>query len=111
MMNESPTYQELLTAYKQLLAENEQLRGENTRLIKLLDSLAKAEKETENKTVISDCTDSNPVHLEKQTAAPQSLSLEEKVILFSSLFKGREMYLPGDGIAKQAENPGISRYV
>ena len=90
MMNESPTYQELLTAYKQLLAENEQLRGENTRLIKLLDSLAKAEKETENKTVISDCTDSNPVHLEKQTAAPQSLSLEEKVILFSSLFKGRE---------------------
>lgn len=39
MMNESPTYQELLTAYKQLLAENEQLREENVRLIRLSESI------------------------------------------------------------------------
>ena len=57
MMNESPTYQELLTAYKQLLAENEQLREENVRLIRLSDSIVKADKVIENRTVISDYTD------------------------------------------------------
>lgn len=90
MMNESPTYQELLTAYKQLLAENEQLRGENVRLKRLSESILKADKGIENRAVISDYTDSNPVHLKKQFVAPQCLSLEEKVTLFSSLFKGRE---------------------
>lgn len=89
-MNESPTYQELLTAYEKLLAENEQLRRENARLIILSGSFVKGIKETENRAVISDYTDSNNVRLKKQFVALQSLSLEEKMTLFSRLFTGRK---------------------
>lgn len=89
-MNELPTYQELLTANKRLLAENEQLRRENARLNGLVKNVTEANIETKNRVVNSDHIDAKLVYSEKKLIPISCLSLEEKVALFSSLFKGRE---------------------
>lgn len=89
-MNELPTYQELLTANKRLLAENEQLRRENARLNGLVKNVAEANIEAKNRVVNSNLIDANIVYSEKKLIPISCLSLEEKVALFSSLFKGRE---------------------
>lgn len=89
-MNESPTYQELLVANKQLVTENELLRKENAKLSGLVKDLLEVDKETKNIEVISGNKAPKPVFQEKKIVASPCLSLEEKVSLFSSLFKGRE---------------------
>lgn len=89
-MNESPTYQELLAANRQLVAENELLRGENAKLSRLVKSIAEVGKDSKNVEVTSGNKALKSVFQEKKMVASFNLSLEEKVSLFSSLFKGRE---------------------
>lgn len=89
-MNESPTYQELLSTNRKLLAENEQLRKENAKLSELVKSIVKTGEDTESVEVNSIQKDSKPVTQENTLITTPCLSLTEKVTLFSSLFKGRE---------------------
>lgn len=89
-MNESPTYQELLAANRQLVAENKLLREENAKLSRLVKSIAEVGENSKNVEVTSGNKAPEPVFQEKKIVTSPNLSLEEKVSLFSSLFKGRE---------------------
>lgn len=89
-MNESPTYQELLAANRQLVTENELLRKENAKLSELVKSIVEADKATKSVDINSGAKDPKPVFQEKKLMVTSCLSLDEKVALFSSLFKGRE---------------------
>ena len=89
-MDKLPTYQELLAINRQLVAENEQLRKENAKLGELVKSIVEVGEETKSVETNSDSKDTKPVFQEKKLIVTSCLSLEEKVTLFSSLFKGRE---------------------
>jgi DNA primase small subunit len=89
-MDKLPTYQELLVTNRQLVAENEQLRKENAKLSELVKSIVEVGEETKSVETNSDSKDTKPVFQEKKLIVTSCLSLEEKVTLFSSLFKGRE---------------------
>ena len=89
-MDKLPTYQELLAINRQLVAENEQLRKENAKLGELVKSIVEVGEETKSVETNSNSKDTKPVFQEKKLIVTSCLSLEEKVTLFSSLFKGRE---------------------
>lgn len=89
-MDKLPTYQELLAINRQLVAENEQLRKENAKLSELVKSIVEVGEETKSVETNSNSKDTKPVFQEKKLIVTSCLSLEEKVTLFSSLFKGRE---------------------
>lgn len=89
-MNESPTYQELLAANRRLVAENELLRIENAKLSELVKSIVETGEETKREEANSGSKDPKPIFQEMKSIATSHLSLEEKVTLFGSLFKGRE---------------------
>lgn len=75
-MTKPPTYQELLAINQHLLMENNNLREEVKKLVDLLEGK---------------CVVATPVETTKSKPfTMQRLSLEEKVSLFRSLFKGRE---------------------
>ena len=77
-MSPKPTYQELLSRVQQLQIENEKLKVEVARYKSLVQS--------EHKQMVQDGM------LAKNTAQlpVNQLSLEEKVELFRSIFRGRE---------------------
>lgn len=89
-MSDLSTYQELVAANRQLVAENDQLRKENAKLRELIKSLVKVGEQKKSIEVNSANIDAKPVSQEKKLISTHCLSLEEKVTLFSSLFKGRE---------------------
>lgn len=77
MANLLPTYKELLAAYSCLQQENEKLKAENKQLRHRLQELGKPSDEEKPRNV--------------PLSSPTSqLSVEERVALFRSLFKGRE---------------------
>ena len=77
-MSHKPTYQELLSRVRQLQAENEKLKVEIARYKSLVRSEHKQEVQVGM--------------LPQDTTQPpaNNLSLEEKVELFRSIFRGRE---------------------
>lgn len=89
-MKELSTYQELLAANKLLMAENNLLRKENEKLNELLKGFLEVGEGSKNVEVNSGHKEHKPVSQEKKIIVSSCLSLEEKVTLFSSLFKGRE---------------------
>lgn len=89
-MNELPTYQDLLAVNRRLVTENELLIKENVKLRELVQNIVETGEETKSVEVNSGSKDSKPVFQEKKLMVTSCLSLDEKVTLFSSLFKGRE---------------------
>ncbi len=89
-MNESPTYKELLAANRRLVAENELLLKENAKLRELVQNFVEAGEETKSVEANSGSKYPKPVFQEKKLIVTSCLSLDEKVTLFSSLFRGRE---------------------
>lgn len=89
------TYEKLWEAYQNLLRENAVL---NLEILRLKSRNGKAGG------TVGDST------LFQKEQPDVRLSLEEKVALFRSLFRGRRMCLLDVGIAVLPTSPGISRY-
>ena len=86
----SQRYQEFIAERTRLLERIKELEAENAELRKRLGEPV------------------NPVP--SASNAMQNLSLQEKMDLFCSLFKGRDDVLREDGIVRQVGKPAISLY-
>ena len=87
-MDTPRTYKDLFNDNQRLLTENEQLRKEVECLKRLFSDKFFLERQDAPKETISDSTQTGNSY--KQAENRTTLSLQDKVTLFRSLFKGRE---------------------